>query len=305
MAASPPRRARPSGRCWSASRRSISTTRFYEGGVCDPTLFCTGSTPAQTVEKARALRHEEVGQEGLRRRRRLQLRPDHRQVGKKYVQDNGGEVVRRNSSRSTSRTFGPTIKKIEAAKPDFVMSALVGRGAYLVLPSVGSGGLNKSIPLASTGFGNVGGDHACCAGRIDNGTPVSFAYFEERRHAGQQEVRHRSARQRQQQDQRTFRTDAPDSITASICGPKACQEGRHHRADCRHQGTRVDPISIDGPSGKLTVEPKTTITSLRRLSGGGQRPEVQHCRTFSRNRRPTRGRSATSRRRIPTRTSST
>ena len=76
----------------------------------------------------------------------------------KYVADNGGEAVETEFFPLDVTNFGPTIKKIQAAKPDMVMSALVGGGARLVLRQYAAAGMNKSVPIASTTFG-VGNEH--------------------------------------------------------------------------------------------------------------------------------------------------
>ena len=100
---------------------------LYEGGVCDRDIFCTGTTPAQTVNKLVAYAHEDLGQERLHRRGRLQLRPDHRQVDDQVLpRTAAARCSRPSSSRSTSPTSPPTISKIQEAKPDIVLSALVG-----------------------------------------------------------------------------------------------------------------------------------------------------------------------------------
>ena len=54
--------------------------------------------------------------------------------------------------------FGPTIKKIQAAKPDFVMSALVGGAHISFYRQWAAAGMKKKIPMASTTFG-VGNEH--------------------------------------------------------------------------------------------------------------------------------------------------
>ena len=75
----------------------------YEGGVCDRDQFGTGVDPGADGGKARALRDEEMGQESLCRRRRLQLRPDHLAVGEEIRQRERRRGPRRSiSSRSTS-----------------------------------------------------------------------------------------------------------------------------------------------------------------------------------------------------------
>ena len=66
---------------------------LYEGGVCDRNIFCTGTTPGQTVAKLIPYVMKKWGKKGLHGRGRLQLRSDHREVVQKFVQDNGGEIL--------------------------------------------------------------------------------------------------------------------------------------------------------------------------------------------------------------------
>ena len=50
---------------------------------------------------------------------------------KKYTQDDGGQIVGVDFFPLDVTDFGPTIKKIQDQKPDFLISALVG-GALMV-----------------------------------------------------------------------------------------------------------------------------------------------------------------------------
>ena len=143
-AASPPPRAKPSGRCSTAYKILYFYNVLYEGGVCDRDIFCTGTTPAQTVNKLVAYAPEDLGQERLHRRRRLQLRPDHRQVD-----DQIHPRRRRQGAVATEffpldvTNFSATISKIQEAKPDIVLSALVGSnhtGFYRQWAAVGHEG---------------------------------------------------------------------------------------------------------------------------------------------------------------------
>jgi len=79
------------------------------------------------------------------------------QWGEEYVTENGGEVSSIDFFPLDVTNFGSTISKIQAAKPDFVWSALVAARIYL-LPPVGRGRMRKSIPMASTTFA-VGNEH--------------------------------------------------------------------------------------------------------------------------------------------------
>ena len=107
----------------------------------------------------------------------------------KYVrEDDGGEVVAAEFFPLDVTDFGPTIKKIQAAKPDIVISALVGGGAHLVLPPVGGGRHEEAeIPMASTTFGG-GNENQVLSPEERNGIIVSYAYFQELDTPGQQGV---------------------------------------------------------------------------------------------------------------------
>src|ERR1043165_1870 len=99
---------------------------LYEGGVCDRNIFCTGSTPAQTVEKLVPYVQKKWGKKVYTIAADYNYGQITAKWVKKYAQDNGGEVVQTDFFPLDVTDFGPTIKKIQAAKPDLVMSALVG-----------------------------------------------------------------------------------------------------------------------------------------------------------------------------------
>ena len=78
---------------------------LYEGGVCDRNCVGHRHDAGAGGRAGGRLRHEAVGQQGLHPRRRLQLRPDHRQVGRSTMSSSARAASRRpTSSRSTSRT---------------------------------------------------------------------------------------------------------------------------------------------------------------------------------------------------------
>ena len=95
---------------------------------------------------------------------------------KKYAQD-GGEVVQTDFFPLDVTDFGPTIKKIQAAKPDLVMSALVGAAHISFYRQWAAAGMNKQIPLASTTLG--GNEIVITSPEEHNGYIVAFAYLEE------------------------------------------------------------------------------------------------------------------------------
>lgn len=152
---------------------------LYEGGVCDRNAFCTGSTPAQTVERLIPYAMKKFNGKKV-----YILAADYNygQITskwvKKYVQDNGGSIVAADFFPLDVTDFGPTIKKIQAAKPDIVMSVLVGGAHISFYRQWAASGMKKQIPMASTTFG-IGNEHVVTNPEEHNGILASYAYFEE------------------------------------------------------------------------------------------------------------------------------
>ena len=147
----------------------------YEGGVCDRNQFDTGVTPAQTVEKLVPHAMKKWGKKVYVVAADYNYGQITSQWVKKYVTENGGEVSSIDFFPLDVTNFGPTISKIQAAKPDFVWSALVGGAHISFYRQWAAAGMNKQIPLASTTFGN---EIVITSPEEHNGYIVAFAYLE-------------------------------------------------------------------------------------------------------------------------------
>ena len=148
---------------------------LYEGGVCDRNIFCTGSTPAQTVEKLVPYVMKKWGKKVYTIAADYNYGQITAKWVKKYTQDNGGEVVQTDFFPLDVTDFGPTLKKIQAAKADLIVSALVGAAHISFYRQWAAAGLNKQIPLASTTFGN---EVVITSPEEHNGIIVAFGYLE-------------------------------------------------------------------------------------------------------------------------------
>src|SRR6185437_12045511 len=74
--------------------------------------------------------------------------------------------------------FGATIQKIQAAKPDVVVSALVGGAHISFYRQWAAAGLKSRIPMCSTTFG-VGNESLVLSPEEGNGLVCAFSYFQE------------------------------------------------------------------------------------------------------------------------------
>ncbi len=173
----------------SASREAIRPTfdRFkvpyfynvlYEGGVCDRNTFCTGTTPAQTVEKLVPSAMKKAGKKAYIIAADYNYGQITAKWMTKYVKDNGGEVVAVDFFPLDVTNFGPTISKIQAAKPDLILSALVGGNHTAFYRQWTSAGMKSQIPIASTTFGLVNEPSTLDAAESD-AILGAYGYFEE------------------------------------------------------------------------------------------------------------------------------
>jgi branched-chain amino acid transport system substrate-binding protein len=162
--------------------RRFATLYFYntqyEGGVCDRNIFCTGSTPAQNVNRLVPYVMSRWGKKVYI----LAADYNYGQITSKWVtkftRENGGEVVAAEFFPLDVTDFGPVIKKIQAAKPDIVMSVLVGGAHISFYRQWAAAGMKGQIPMASTTFG--GGNETLVLSPAEaDGIVSAFSYFQE------------------------------------------------------------------------------------------------------------------------------
>ena len=226
----------------------------YEGGVCDRDQFDTGVTPAQTVEKLVPYAMKKWGKKAYVIAADYNYGQITSQWVKKYVQENGGEVLSIDFFPLDVTNFGPTISKIQAAKPDFVWSALVGGAHISFYRQWAAAGMRTQIPMASTTFA-VGNEHIVLSPQECNGMLICYNYF--------QGLRNKVNESFVDRFHKKFGADYPN-ITELAMGT---YQGFWLWAEAVKQAKSVDRmkviqaletgISIDAPSGKVTIDPPT------------------------------------------------
>jgi len=151
---------------------------LYEGGVCDRNIFCTGTTPGQTVAKLIPYVMKKWGKKAYTVAADYNYGQITAKWFKKFVQDNGGEVLASEFFPLDVTDFGATLKKIQAAKPDFILSALVGGAHISFYRQWAAAGMNKTVPIASTTFGD-GNEHIILSPEESNGIYAAYGYFQD------------------------------------------------------------------------------------------------------------------------------
>jgi urea transport system substrate-binding protein len=226
----------------------------YEGGVCDRNQFDTGDTPAQTVEKLVPYAMKKWGKKVYVIAADYNYGQITSQWVKKYVMENGGEVSSIDFFPLDVTNFSSTISKIQAAKPDFVWSALVGGAHISFYRQWAAAGMRASIPMASTTFA-VGNEHIVLSPEECNGMLICYNYF--------QDLKNPTNEAFVTAFHKRFGADYPN-VTELAMGT---YQGFRLWAEAVKKAGSVDRmkviealetgIGIDAPSGKVTIDPAT------------------------------------------------
>lgn len=128
-------------------------TPLYEGGVCDSNMFLTGTTPAQQAEVLVPYVMKKWGKKAYILAADYNYGQYMAKWFQKYLKDNGGSAVGVDFFPLTVSDFNSTIAKVQQAKPDLVISALVGGAHLSFYRQWAAAGMKSKIPMASTTLG--------------------------------------------------------------------------------------------------------------------------------------------------------
>lgn len=150
---------------------------LYEGGACDKQTFITGSSASQQLSVLIDWAVKKYG------KKIYIMAPDYN-FGtisahwiKEYAKKAGAEVVGEDFLALTVTDYAPTIQKIQAAKPDFVVALPVGANQTGFLEQFAAAGLKNSIGLVSTNYGS-GNQQVVVSTEAGKGLIASQGYFQ-------------------------------------------------------------------------------------------------------------------------------
>jgi branched-chain amino acid transport system substrate-binding protein len=225
----------------------------YEGGVCDRNVFCTGITPAQQVEVLVPYAMKKWGKKVYI----LAADYNYGQITAKWVthhvRKNGGQVVQADFFPLDVADFGATITKVQEAKPDIVMSALVGGAHLSFYRQWAAAGMKQRIPMASTTIG-AGNEHVVLTPEEGNGILVVYNYSRDHDTPANRVFLERWGK-------RFGNVNTIHEIAVSnYQGIKLWAEGVKKAGT--HERMKViealeTGIGIDGPAGRITIDPQT------------------------------------------------
>ncbi|MEL0436100.1 urea ABC transporter substrate-binding protein [Phycobacter sp. K97] len=248
----------------SASREAIRQTMrktktlyfynvLYEGGVCDRNIFINGVTPAQQVEALVPYAMRKSGKKVYI----LAADYNYGQITARWIQkfvgDNGGETVGVDFFPLDVSDFGSTIAKIQSVGPDLVIAPLVGGAHLSFFRQWAAAGMKDRIPLASTTLG-VGNEHKVLTPEEGNGIMVAYNYSQELDTPANAAFKEKWAAA--YGDSNLIHEIAVSNYQGVLTWAEAVRKAGSMDRDAVIAALETG-LSIEGPAGKVTVDPKT------------------------------------------------
>lgn len=267
----------------SASREAIRQTLrkanvpyfynvLYEGGVCDRNIAVIGVTPSQQVEVLIPAAVKRWG------KKIYVLAADYNygQIMARWIEkiaaDNGAEVIQTDFFPLDVADFGSTIAKIQSAAPDIVMPALVGGPHLSFFRQWAAAGMKSKIPLASTTIG-VGNEHRVLTPEEGDGILVAYNYSPELVSPANE------AFLRAWSDKYGNANAIHEIAVSHYQGLLVWAEAVRKAGDLGKDALTAaieSGISIDGPGGKVAIDPKThhAVLDVHLMEMSGQKLKV-------------------------------
>ena len=226
----------------------------YEGGVCDKNTFNTGVVPSQQLAALVPYAMEKYGKNVHVLAADYNYGRISDQWVRKYAKDAGGEVSKSEFIPLESSDFGSVINNLQAARPDVVMSLLVGGNHIAFYRQYSSTGLNKTLPLVSATFG-LGNEQVVLSAAEGKGVVIATPYI--------QSLDNPENKRFVELWHSEYGQDYPYISDSAV----TAWNGWHLWAAAANKAKSVDRdkviealesgISIDAPSGKVTMDGKS------------------------------------------------
>ena len=158
----------------------------YEGGVCDKLVFCTGVTPAQQLGVLVPWAAKKYGKKVYTLAADYNYGHISADWVKVYLKEAGGQLVGEEFIPLDVVNFNSVIERLQAAKPDVVMSLLVGGNHIAFYRQFAAAGLKGKIAIVSATFG-LGNEQVVLKPEEAEGIVVIYPYFQELDNAANKE----------------------------------------------------------------------------------------------------------------------
>jgi branched-chain amino acid transport system substrate-binding protein len=231
----------------------------YEGGVCDSNVFVTGAVPEQQFSTLIPWMMEKYGKKVYIIAADYNFGQISAEWVRKIVKEKGGTVVGEEFIPLSVSQFSQTIQNIQKAKPDVLVTLLVGANQASFYEQQAAA--NLSIPMASSVNVGQAYEHKRFKPPALKDMYVTANYVEEVKSPASDDFKKR------------FRAKFPQVEYINQEAANAYDAIYLYKAGVEKAGTtdqekvkaalRSGGICTDGPSGKVCIDPKSQHVSHR------------------------------------------
>jgi branched-chain amino acid transport system substrate-binding protein len=234
-------------------------TNQYEGGVCDGNMIGTGGLPEQQFSTLIPWMMEKYGKKVYTIAADYNFGQISAEWTKKLVTDNGGEIVGEELIPLGVSQFGQTIQNIQKAKPDWLMSLLVGNSQSSFYEQAPAAGLK--IPMGSSITIGLAFEHKRFKPPAMENMHVAMNWFEE---LNSPEALAFKACWRAKFPDETYINDMGQNAYAAVYLYKKLVKmaASTELAPIREQ-IATGQACIEAPEGQICVDPKSQHVSHR------------------------------------------
>jgi urea transport system substrate-binding protein len=150
----------------------------YEGGVCDKLVFCTGVTPAQQLGVLVPWAAKHHGKKFYTLAADYNYGHISADWVKVYLKEAGGQLAGEEFIPLDVVNFNSVIERLQSAKPDVVMSLLVGGNHIAFYRQFAAAGLKGKMQIVSATLG-LGNEQVVLKPEEAEGIVVIYPYFQE------------------------------------------------------------------------------------------------------------------------------
>ncbi|HJD43625.1 MAG TPA: urea ABC transporter substrate-binding protein [Candidatus Paenalcaligenes intestinipullorum] len=230
----------------------------YEGGVCDANMIITGAVPEQQLSTLIPWMMEKYGKRVYILAADFNFGQISAEWVRQFIEENGGELVGEEFIPIGVSQFSTNIQNIQRAKPDFVVTLLVGTAQASYYEQALAA--NLKLPMASSVNVGQGYEHKRFKAPSLEGMYVTTNFIEE---VDTPEAKAFVAKWHQKYPNEPYiNQEAENSYHAMYLYKQMVEraEGSTKKADLRKVIAEGD-VCVDAPEGRVCIDPKSQHVS--------------------------------------------
>ena len=225
----------------------------YEGGVCDSNVFVTGAVPEQQFSTLVPWMMEKYGKKVYTIAADYNFGQISAEWVRNIVKQNGGTMVGEEFIPLSVSQFSQTIQKIQKAKPDVLMTLLVGANQASFYGQQAAA--NLGIPMGSSVNVGQAYEHKRFKPPALKDMYVTANYVEEVESPSSADFVKRFRAKFPKEPY--INQEAANSYTAVYLYAKAVEKAKTTDKKAVAKALEGGDICHDGPSGKVCIDPKS------------------------------------------------